>query len=1231
MNTEMNRATALSTMTCNTGPRGGRQLGTPLGPVGAPRETPCVAARLRRAGLLGRAVRLRSAIAALAVPLVAALVLGIPAPAQAQGNSVGNVSATATARRAIDITWTAPTTAPNNLAVEISDDGNRWGTDTCNVRTNYYRACRVWVGSTATRYRHTERLGSGAPLYYRIFADYTGTNDDTTSNVVSASPWDAPVATASRAAGDAGNSTINVTWTAVTALGPHTVTGYGIQVSRDDGGTWESLVENTGNTNTSYAHQSLPRGALRLYSVRAIAGSRRSGWGVPDSTRTIPNSPGKPVVTLASVRPTTPLPPLVGSYRLSWQRVDDGAEGTINLNYQFSSGSSLPVSVSNDINTTEDPDQIFVKVWGPSVAVRTIRVRALNYVASNCSGIGSCEGAGEWSDPPRTGTSGGQQSPPSTRNARFEDLPESHDGSSAFSFELRFSEAPEGLSYKTVAGGLLDVTGATVSKARRLTPGSNLGWEVTLTPSQSGDIDIRLPARACGEANAVCVRGQPLAQAVTAKVPGTPFTAAFSGVPAEHDGEAAFEIRFHLSAEPAGLSYRTVQNGLFDVTGGRIEKVSRLVAGKNDGWTLRIDPTGLADVMLRVKATTACDTAPGVCTADGRKLADELQVLIAGPAAFSVADAQVQEGADATLDFVVTLSKARFTRTTIDYATSDDTATVAADYTETSGTLTFAPLQTSKTVSVPVLDDAHDEGSEMLTLTLSNPDPGSVRLADATATGTISNTDAMPKAWLGRFGRTVAEQVIGAVEGRFAALPVAGVEVTLAGQRMRGDGADPAARDEAAARSRLQAMSDRLRGGTDEARSGLRSATPRELLAGSSFALSARDDGGSGGVVSLWGRGAVSGFDGRDGDFSLDGEVVSGMLGMDWRRGPWTAGALVSHSSGDGGYRSVGGDGKVESALTGVYPYGRYEVNPRLSVWGVAGYGTGSLTLTPKQRKPLKTDMDLVMTAVGLRGMAIEAPAGGGVELAVTSDAVAVRTASAAVRGSAADGTGNLVAEKADVTRLRLGLEGTWRGLKVGGGEVTPAIEIGARHDGGDVETGFGLDVGAGLTWSDAKRGIRAEVRGRGLLTHESNGFRERGLSGSFAWEPEQGTGRGPKLTLTQTLGGAASGGAYALLERETLAGLAANDNGQDEQRRRRLELRMGYGFSAFGDRFTSMPEIGLGLSNGHPEMSLGWRLNMAGGGSNLLELRLEATRREHANVNGDREHAIGLRLNARY
>ena len=73
----------------------------------------------------------------------------------------------------------------------------------------------------------------------------------------------------------------------------------------------------------------------------------------------------------------------------------------------------------------------------------------------------------------------------------------------------------------------------------------------------------------------------------------------------------------------------------------------------------------------------------------------------------------------------------------------------------------------------------------------------------------------------------------------------------------------------------------------------------------------------------------------------------------------------------------------------------------------------------------------------------------------------------------------SLAASQADVTRLRLGLEGTWRGLATqGGGSFVPSLEVGVRHDGGDAETGFGVDIGAGLAWRDSSLGIEGAPHG---------------------------------------------------------------------------------------------------------------------------------------------------------
>ena len=244
----------------------------------------------------------------------------------------------------------------------------------------------------------------------------------------------------------------------------------------------------------------------------------------------------------------------------------------------------------------------------------------------------------------------------------------------------------------------------------------------------------------------------------------------------------------------------------------------------------------------------------------------------------------------------------------------------------------------------------------------------------------------------------------------------------------------------------------------------------------------------------------------------------------------------------------------------------------------------------------------------------------------VKSDALVVRTRSAAVR----NGDLGLAGAKAEVTRLRLSLEGTWRGLELEGGDrLVPRLEIGVRYDGGDAGNGFGLDVGGGLVWSAPARGLRAEAHARGLLTDEVKGFRELGFSGSLVWRPERG--RGPSLTLRQSLGASAGGGVNALLERETLSGLAANDNGGGRLGNGRLEVRLGYGFAALEDRFTSTPELGFGLSRSHREYTAGWRLALAQGGPAALEFLLEAVRREAPNDNGRAEHGIGLRLTARW
>ena len=109
-----------------------------------------------------------------------------------------------------------------------------------------------------------------------------------------------------------------------------------------------------------------------------------------------------------------------------------------------------------------------------------------------------------------------------TLTARFEMMPESHDGSE-FTFELHFSEEIE-MSYVNLRDDVLDVTGGVVTGARRLTAGSDLGWQITIVPEPNVDVSISLPPTVdCAAASAVCTADdRALSSGIVALVPGLP-------------------------------------------------------------------------------------------------------------------------------------------------------------------------------------------------------------------------------------------------------------------------------------------------------------------------------------------------------------------------------------------------------------------------------------------------------------------------------------------------------------------------------------------------------------------------------------------------------------------------------------------------------------------------------------------------------------------------------------
>ena len=722
--------------------------------------------------------------------------------------------------------------------------------------------------------------------------------------------------------------------------------------------------------------------------------------------------------------------------------------------------------------------------------------------------------------------------------------------------------------------------------------------------------------------------------------------AAFEDAPLEHDGVAPVVLRVHFSAAP-GAGGRAPTRASFAVRGGKVKGVERVEAGL---WRVRVKPASWRDVTVRLVGGRGCGEAGAVCAAGGRALSNSPNVTIGGPARIRVAGGRAREGRDASVGFAVTLNRAAAHRVSVDYATADGTATAGSDYTATSGTLTFAPGETAKTVTVALLDDAIDEGKETFTLKLSNPRGAFLRAMHRAAAGVIVNSDPLQAMWLARFGRMVASDAVASVTARLETPRDAGSHVTLAGQRVnlgqaddgRGSGSEagtalatvltgfartfgapsaPAADDDpgSGAGAGSFARHGLTAGWNDPATTGTRRVTGRELLLGTSFRAVLGQ--GSGSQWTSWGQGAsVSRFSAAAPGLGLTGEAATGSMGMDYERGRLLMGFAMTHSVGEGTASDAGWRYALGSTATMALPYARLALSDRVSVWGLAGTGSGALSLDLDGAVPqhYRTDLAMTLAAAGMRGDLVTPAEAGGFALALKADAFWVRTESDRVTASA---FGSLMGARGESSRVRAVLDGSRTFAFASGAALTPKLELGVRHDAGDAETGTGLEVGAGLGYADPSRGLDMALKVHGLAVHAEDGYDEWGVSGQLRLVPG-GAGRGLSMSLTPSYGvdPSGSGRLWALPDAHALT---ANGDAEPSSR---FDAEVGYGMALWGDRFTGTPNVGFGLSETAREYRMGWRLTSAVRGDPGFEVSLDATRREAANDDGKAEHTLMLR-----
>ena len=514
------------------------------------------------------------------------------------------------------------------------------------------------------------------------------------------------------------------------------------------------------------------------------------------------------------------------------------------------------------------------------------------------------------------------------------------------------------------------------------------------------------------------------------------------------------------------------------------------------------------------------------------------------------------------------------------------------------------------------------------------------RPGDIVTTNTVPVTPAadaslgrVAKEWLSLFGRTVAAYVMDAIGERLARDGSSGSQATIGGQALTFAGAVPLApalqAGHGATVSATPYVLDASDGAGARSPGGAgadhRTVSGRELLTTSAFHLSTTEEGETvaDGGVSVWGTAQAARVDDESGGLSLEGDVMTATLGVDYERGPMVAGVALSHSEGDGEFEVLAGagaaedGGKLDASLGAVHPYARFRVDERTALWAMLGYGQGEMGLAPRAGGAVETDIEMRMAALGARRVLVAPEEAKGFELAANAEAFVVEMESEASGDAAAL---SLDAASVQERALRLSLEGAYEYELDGDTRLRPSFELGLRHDTGDADTGTGVELGAALSYVDAA-GVRVEANARALVAQQ--GERDEWAAGGALHLDFDSDRRGLILSLSPSWG-EAGGGAERLWER----GFAAATAGDGEPSPAlRFEAEAGYGIPVFGDRVLFTPRAGFELS-GSESRRFRLRLDFEQDDPKL-GIGLEGFR--HERDGEDPDHGIGVRARMRW
>ena len=1150
----------------------------------------------------------------------------VTTPGRVPGRPTGLV-ANAVGSTRIDLAWRAALAGAGGpvtgYRIEVSANGvSGW--------TNLVADTR----STSTSYSDSG-LGPGTTRHYRVSAiNREGTGSP--SGVASATTaHTAPGPPTNLRATPAGQSQINLTWSAPTATGGSRLTGYRIEVSADGGSTWALLVGHTGSLVTSYPHTGLSPGVTRHYRVAAVNSRGASTFSAPARATTTAAVPRQPTSLQAvpqgpaSIRLSWGLPLFNGGAAVTGYRIEVSADG----------GRSWSVLVPNTRSTA----LVYLHSGLSAAMTRHYRVAAINSVGTGAfSAVAHATTAAvvpgvprnleamavghtridlEWDPPLQTGgvpIIGYRIEVSEDRRRTWRALVQ-NTGSNDTRYTHRGLSARTTRHYRVLA----------INRAGR-GPASNVAFATT---------DADLP-------------GAPTGLQATADGP-TRIDLAWTA-PIYTGGVPVIGYRIEVS-EDAGSSWSDlVARTRTNATG---YTHSGLPAGTTRHYRVStINQVGTGPASNVARATTEF-TAPGAptglsATSDGTSRIDLAWTAPAEDGGARISGYRVEVSEDGGQNWTDLVPNTRSRNTVwahrglepastrhyrvsaINSVGAGDPSVVASATTD--ATVPAAPTSLVATAAEPTRIElawtapAYDGGAPITGYRIEVSDDGALwrnLVAHTGVTATIySHSGLMPGST--RFYRVSATNSAG------TGMPSQVASATTDDGRERTGRVNESILSHAAAAvtsSTVSAIASRIDalassgGGSVEVslggafalagppvagsgRPGISSAG--RLADGTSFVVPvgsqvAGRQEGMFSTLAMWGGGDYVNL-GEPGATELDwnGNLLNLHVGGDVRVRPdIVAGAVATTSRGSFEFTDRVGErevaGTYDSRLTSINPYAAWLLgDPGTVAWASAGYGWGNVEIDDELAELRSAGTTMLSGALG----------GGRTLLSSGTGSIRVKGEGWLSRVSVNEAA-EVDSLTMDMQRLRLLLEWSQGYRSAAGDEIAFLVEGGMRYDGGSGAQGTGVEVGSGMRFVHAALGLRVEGRGR-LLVTGVEGYGEWGVGAILQVDPAI-RGQGLSIRVAPTWG-AAAGGAHELWERGV-----SEVRGHADLPGGRVDGEVAYGLAGFG----ATPYGGFLLGEGGSRaFSSGLRYETGPG----MGLRLEATRRELSF--GPAEHTVGLR-----